>query len=324
MKNKDAEKIYNSVKQKISISNFLEEDNKVMKKSKHSIYRSVAVACCAVILMTGVVFGKDIGTFIINLFGYNASDGVQIAVDNGYLEKVETDFIESDGIAFAVDSFFIDDYNLDINFKIKLSDKYDSRIMLGATLQDLKIVDENGNIVFVTHELETEMAKADGTIGTENFKPHFWGGYSMGGEEVAEDELMYHLVAYGSEEHKIANAKELNISFSKIYIKKDNNENIINTNYTGNWAFKVEVPEDMYNRENIIYRVKKCNDKNTKVSYAILSNTAFKIEIPETTTNKVDYKVLHSDSPKSIFDKIALQKEYVENSNGKRFERKYK
>ena len=320
MKNKDAEKVYNSVKQKISISNFLEEDNEVMKKSKHSIYRSVAVACCTVILMTGVVFGKDIGTFIINLFGYNASDGVQTAVDNGYLEKVETDFIESDGIAFAVDSFLIDDYNLDINFKIKLSDKYDSKIMLGATLQDLKIVDENGNIVFVTHELETEMAKADGTIGTENFKPHFWGGYSMGGEEVAEDELMYHLVAYGSEEHKIANAKELNISFSKIYIKKDNNENIINTNYTGNWAFKVEVPEDMYNRENIIYKVKKCNDKNTKVGYAILSNTAFKIKIPETTTNKVDYEILHSDLPKSIFDKIALQKEYVENSNGKRFE----
>jgi hypothetical protein len=56
------------------------------------------------------------------------------------------------------------------------------------------------------------------------------------------------------------------------------------------------------------------------VGYAILSNTAFKIKIPETTTNKVDYEILHSDSPKSIFDRIALQKEYVETSDGKRFE----
>ena len=320
MKNKDTEKIYNDVKRKISISNFVEEENEVMVKNKHSIFKSIAVACCMVLSITGVVFAKDIGNFINNLFGYNASDGVQTAVENGYIKEVEPTYIESDGIEFSVDSFLIDDYNFDINFKMKLSDKYDSKIMQGADLQDLKILDENGNIVFATMEVEQEMAKENGTLGTENFKPQFWGGYSMGGNIIEENELIYHLVAYGSEEHKIPKAKELNISFSKIFIKKDNNEKIINTTYTGNWNFKVDVPEEMYKRENIVYRVKKCNDENTKVGYAILSNTAFKIEIPETTTDKVDYEILHSDSPKSIFDKIALGKEYVETSDGKKFE----
>ena len=192
--------------------------------------------------------------------------------------------------------------------------------MEGADLQDLRILDENGNIVFVTSEVETEMAREDGTIGTERFTPHFWGGYSMGGKEISDNELIYHLTAYGSEEHKIARAKELNISFSKIFVRKDNMENIMNTTYTGNWNFKVDVPEEMYKRENIIYKVKSCNDENTKIGYAILSNTAFKIEIPETTTDKVDYEILHSSSPKSIFDKIALGKEYVETSDGKKFE----
>lgn len=320
MKNKDTEKIYNDVKRKISISNFVEEENEVMIKNKHSIFKSIAVACCMVLSITGVVFAKDIGNFINNLFGYNASDGVQTAVDNGYIKEVEQKYIETDGIEFSVDSFLIDDYNLDINFKMRLTDKYDSKIMQGAILQDLKILDENGKIVFATMEVEQEMARENGTLGTENFKPQFWGGYSMGGNIIEENELIYHLVAYGSEEHKIPKAKELNISFSKIFIKKDNNEKIINTTYTGNWNFKVDVPEDMYKRENIVYRVKKCNDENTKVGYAILSNTAFKIEIPETTTDKVDYEILHSDSPKSIFDKIALQKEYVETSDGKKFE----
>ena len=320
MKNKDTEKIYNDVKRKISISNFVEEENEVMVKNKHSIFKSIAVACCMVLSITGVVFAKDIGNFINNLFGYNASDGVQTAIDNGYIKEVEPTYIESDGIEFSVDSFLIDDYNLDINFKMKLSDKYDSKIMQGADLQDLKILDENGNIVFATMEVEQEMAKENGTLGTENFEPQFWGGYSMGGNIIEENELIYHLVAYGSEEHKIPKAKELNISFSKIFINKDNNEKIINTTYTGDWNFKVDVPEEMYNRENIIYKFKSCNDENTKVGYAILSNTAFKIEIPETTTNKVDYEILHSDSPKSIFDKIALGKEYVETSEGKKFE----
>ena len=320
MRDKETEKIYNDVKRKISISNFVEEEKEVMLKNKHSVIKSIAVACCMVLSITGVVFAKDVGNFINNLFGYNASDGVQTAVENGYIKEVDPVFIESDGIELSVDSFLIDDYNLDINFKMKLSDKYDSKIMQGADLQDLKILDENGNIVFATMEVTEEIAKENGTLGTEKFNPLFWGGYSMGGETINENELIYHLVAYGSEEHKIANAKELNISFSKIFIKKDNNEKIINTTYTGDWNFKVDVPEDMYKRENIIYKLKKCNDKNIKVGYAILSNTAFKIEIPEITTNKIDYEILHSSSPKSIFDKMALQKEYVETSDEKRFE----
>ena len=136
MKNNDTEKIYNDVKRKISISNFVEEENEIMVKNKHSIFKSIAVACCMLLSITGVVFAKDIGNFINNLFGYNASDGVQTAVENGYVKEVEPAYIESDGIEFSVDSFLIDDYNLDINFKMKLSDKYDSKIMQGADLQE--------------------------------------------------------------------------------------------------------------------------------------------------------------------------------------------
>ena len=99
-----------------------------MVKNKYSIFKSIAVACCMVLSITGVVFAKDIGNFVSNFFGGSASDGVQTAVDNGYLKEVEPKYVESEGIEFAVDSFLIDDYNLDINFKMKLSNKYDSKI----------------------------------------------------------------------------------------------------------------------------------------------------------------------------------------------------
>lgn len=321
MENNFNETIIKNVKQKIAISEFLIEEKEDMKFKNMKIIKSIGIAVCMIFCITGVVFAKDIGEFIKNIFGGNASDGVQIAVDNGYIENVNSDYIDSDGIKIAVDSFLIDDYNLDINFKMKLADKYDSKIMQGATLQDLKIVDENGEIVFATMEVEQEMAIENGTIGTENFVPQFWGGYSMGGNITAEDELIYHLVAYGSDEHKIPKVKELNISFSKIFIKKDNNEKIINNTYTGNWNFKLNVPKEMYDQEITLYKAIKCNDENTNIGeYGMLSNTAFKISIPESTTDKVDYKLLNSDSPKSIFDRIAFQKEYVETENGKRFE----
>lgn len=319
MNNKDTEKIYNDVKRKISISNFVEEENEVMVKNKHSIFKSIAVACCMVLSITGVVFAKDIGNFINNLFGYNASDGVQTAIDKGYIQEVEPTYIESDGIEFSVDSFLIDDYNFDMNLKIKLSDKYNVKEMQRLKPLDMKVIDENNEIVFLTHEEETRIAEENKTAGTPNFHPLFWGGYSMNGDIISENEIMLHLTAYGSEEHKIPKSKKLYVTFTKV-INMISLEESKNNIYVGDWKFELEVPEEMYNRENIIYKFKSCNDENTKVGYAILSNTAFKIEIPETTTNKVDYELLHSNSPKSIYDKIALGKEYVETSDGKRFE----
>ena len=315
------ENIIKNVKQKIAISEFLIEEKEDMNFINMKIIKSIGIAVCLMFCITGVVFAKEIGEFIMSAFGGNASDGVQVAVDNGYIENVNSDYIDSDGIKIAVDSFLIDDYNLDINFKMKLTDKYNSKIMEGAILQDLKIVDENDKIVFATMEVEQEMARENGTIGTEDFIPQFWGGYSMGGNITEENELIYRLVAYGTDEHKIPKCKELNISFSKIFIKKDNNENIINNTYTGNWNFKLNVPEEMYNSEIVFYKAIKCNDKNTTIGeYGMLSNTAFKISIQESTTDRVDYELLHSDSPKSIFDRIAFQKEYVETDDGKRFE----
>ena len=52
-----------------------------------------------------------------------------------------------------------------------------------------------------------------------------------------------------------------------------------------------------------------------------ISNTAFKISIPFTTTDKIDYEALYDrENMKSIYSLIALQKEYVETSDGKCFD----
>ena len=75
----------------------------------------------------------------------------------------------------------------------------------------------------------------------------------------------------------------------------------------------------MYNREIVAYKVKSCSDESTVVGDATLSNTSFRIAIPLSTTDKVNYELLNTSTPKSIFDKMAFQKEFVETSDGKRF-----
>ena len=75
MNNKQKEKILENVKLKISISNFEKEEKIEMRKTSKSTLKIAAIACCVMLSITGVVFAKDIGNFVKEIFGGNASEG---------------------------------------------------------------------------------------------------------------------------------------------------------------------------------------------------------------------------------------------------------
>ena len=58
------EKILENVMLKISISNFEKEEELEVKKSNRNIFKIVTVACCLLLITTGITFAKDIGKFI--------------------------------------------------------------------------------------------------------------------------------------------------------------------------------------------------------------------------------------------------------------------
>ncbi|MBO4292986.1 MAG: DUF4179 domain-containing protein [Clostridia bacterium] len=313
------EELKEKLKFKIAISQMKEKEKMATNKDKRRISKWIGIAACLVFATTGIVFAKDIGAFFSNLFGGNSSDGVQTAVDNGYVEKAETQYIEAEGMEISVDSFLVDDYNFDMNLKIKLDNRYDINEMRNLQPLDMRVVDENNEIVFLTSEADKMIAEENKTAGTPNYHPLFWGGYGMNGDIISENEIMFHLTAYGSEEHKFPKSKKIYVTFTKV-VNRIGMDGSFKDAYKGDWSFELDVPEEMYNRELIIYKVKSCSDNKTKVENATLSSTAFKISISEITTDKIDYELLNKRPPKKVSDMIALQKEYVENSNGKRFE----
>lgn len=306
--NKQNEKILENVKLKISISNFEKEKKKKMRKTSKNITKIAAVACLAIISITGVVFAENIGNFVKNLFGANTSDGVDIAVNNGYLAEIETEPQSADGIEINVDSLVMDDFNFAMNFNFKVDEKHNVDEFESIQIEDLKIVDETGKTVFVTHTHEDAM--------------EYTGAYSFFANKRGEREFIVSLSATGNPE-AFPKSKYLTVTFSKLKTGKliylNNIEQKQVSCYEGNWKFEVEVPEEFYKRESVVYRVKSCSDDKTVLTKAVLSNTAFKIALT-TTTDKIDYELLHTSTPKSIYDKIALQKEYVENSKGEKFE----
>lgn len=304
-------KIYENVKLKIAISNFEEEEKLKMRRTNKNIFKVVSVACVAIISITGVAFAKDIGNFIKNLFGKNTSDGVDIAVNNGYVAELETEVQSAEGIEISVASLIMDDFNFAMNFNLTLDEKYDIDEFDGVQFDDLKIVDEIGKTVFVMPEYDTEL--------------EYKGAYSFLANKKDEKNLTVSLSATGSSE-TFPKSKHLTVTFTKLTTSKlvyiDNVEQKERRTHQGNWQFEVEVPEEFYNRETTIYKAKSCSDNSIDINRitATLSNTAFKISIPEIITDKVDYELLHTSTPKSIYDKIALQKEYVETNDGKKFE----
>lgn len=316
MKNKQNEKILENVKLKISISNFDKEEKIVMKKTSKNILKVGAVACCLVVSITGVVFAKEIENFVKNLFGANTSDGVDTAVNNGYVADVKTEYQNADGIEIQIDSILMDDFNFDINFNVKVSDEYDIDEFEHIDLEDLKVRDEAGKIVFDTHTLME--GKTEEEIEKEE---HYMGSYSFLPQKINDNQLKVSLSATGNPE-PFPKSKHLTVSLTKIRIWKYIEEERTDKVYEGNWNFEIDVPEEFYNRETIIYKAKSCNDDSININeiVASLSSTALKISIPEMETNKVNYEALCNYDGVSIYNMIALQKEYVETSDGKKFE----
>ncbi len=310
MMNKQNEEILKNVKLKISISKFEEEEEKEMKINKVHIGKIGLVACCMIVSITGIVFAKDISIYLKNFFGANSSDGVDIAVNNGYMSELNTEYQKADGIDIKVESILMDDFNFDMNFNVKINEQYNIDNFEHIDFEDLKIVDENANIVFDTHAITQNTAEK-----------HYRGSYSFLPNKISENEFRVSLSATGNPE-LFPKSKHLKVDLSKIRTWQYVNEERTDKVYEGNWHFEIDVPEEFYNRESIIYKAKSCNDNSININEikATLSKTALKIYIPEMKTNKVNYNALHNYDGVSISNMIAIQKEYVETSDGKRFE----
>ena len=110
--------------------------------------------------------------------------------------------------------------------------------------------------------------------------------------------------------------KHLKVSLTKIRTYKYIDGKRIDKVYEGDWNFEIDVPKEFYNRTTTIYKATKCNESGININSIIasVSNTAFKISIPEIKTDKVNYTALRDYDGVSIYNMIALQKEYIETS----------
>lgn len=280
-------------------------------------------------ITSGVVFAKNIKELFENLyenmFG-NYNNGITTAVENGYIQDIDMEYIESNNIKVKVDQITMDNYNLGIIFNIELNEDIPLSEVYDINFKNILIMDENNNVIFAEYENqddfvkyceENNLDKGKYGIGYANCA---WNGRIL---NTQGNNVIY---SFYTTSEKFPASKNLNINFDSIYllnyhIYDEENEQVLDNHFStikGDWKMNINLEEMQKERKSIEYFVININDKNTSVENASLSMSNMRLELV-TNSNKIDFKKLQKRERVNVIDMIPFHESYIETSSGERF-----
>lgn len=308
------------------IKNTLNNQNNNTYYKYKKIIKKVACFILVIVLATSVIFAKDILAYIRYLLKTNSSKGEQTAIDNGYIEEVNMKYINSNGVNVRVSEILMDDYNLSILFNIEIPETESVESVYNVNLSNLVITDEQNNVLVLSlenSERYEEFYKENNIQERNRNIAYNKGAYY--GEIITSygRTIEYKYMTYSEEFPK---SKKINISFDKIVLSNKNSYD--KTVIEGEWNIEVNLPEEMYNRETLIYNAKNSTEDILIKSFKV-SNTGTKIELitkwgdpvyteedsEEEKTRKTEEFFNNAHSVQNIL----VKNEYIENSNGEKF-----
>lgn len=297
-------------------------------KKIHKMKLLIVISFCTLSITTSIVFAKDIMNFVKGIFP-NVSDGVENAIENGYIQDSQMEYIENDKIEIKIDNILMDDYNLDIAFNIKLKDNLNKDKISNFYIPNLLITDENDNIIVAKFENETRYEQFCAERNIEKEYKNIAYGDGSENSKITKHIEDYYIYSYTTHSSQFPKSQKLKIVFDKIIIK--DRTSAMET-LEGNWKIEFDLSEEFYNRESLIYEMKECNVEDLRITNAAVSKTGMKITLETKWGNAVynendseeqkKEKIeqwLHRDNMLEEISILLIDNEYVENSNGAKF-----
>ncbi len=248
------------------------------------------------ILMTGVTFGKDIISYLKNIFSLSSlgqnNEGVLNAIENKqWIQNVDMDLINLDNeYGINVKYIIVDEINIYILFE--LENKQGNNIEFDRiSITDLKLTDNNSNLIY--------------DIGVADEQLY---GKISGWKKIENDENNKILELLYIFSEGFPNIKTLKFDFSRVVLYNDKNPSYNKTIYMDNKNFSIEINEKFIsqNKKDIKLEIKKNRD-NMIVKKAVITETGFYAVI-KTNNHNVKLK-LSSEKFSKICEKQLL---YVE------------
>lgn len=223
-------------------------------KAKVRVPQIVVYLFSIIIISTGVVFANEIVDFVKSLF-INTTNSIDKAVENGYVQQINMDYIYDNNIGIKIDNIIIDDTNIDISIVYKVNDVSIELI----ELYEYEIRDQNNNLIY---ELNTnnnnELSEGSHLIKYND-------SVKLDNNEFNESLLIV--------SNKFNNYNKLRFKINSIRIKK-NNEFYIQS---GKWIFEQDIDTKVLNRKKYTYII---DFNNVFESYDInITETSLKMEL---------------------------------------------
>lgn len=259
---------------------------------KFNIRKMAVAICTTLIITTGIVHANEIRDYVISKFYYNHDQGIDEAINNGYI-----DLIDENQIAFGIKSdemsieayetdiiikdMLMDDYNLNFTFSIDVSDKINIKNYDNYIMHNILIADENCNILYCgSKKLFDEYCK-NNRLNYDYFEEneHVMNG-SMTGYIVNRDyennKLDFVCSIINDREKKYPKSEKLLIVIDKFVLEsKEIEPKGNNVEIDGRWELMVNVDEKFVERGCVDYKVKDNIYNDIDIIEAKLTNTGF-------------------------------------------------
>ena len=253
------EKLKNEIKAKIAISKFYEEDM-AMKNNKNYLVKIAVSVCACLILTSGIVFAKDIENIIRKIFK-NTSPAIERAVDQGYIQNIENDFVYDKDIGIKVDNIVLDDLNLNVSIKFENKDKNIASIRFNKFI----LSTDTNEIIYDSNQQYVTDIKDVYTATYINWKEQ---------PEKLEDNIFADSILFTLGEHS-KEKKELIFKIQSLDITYIDNTK---EELYGEWNFNLKITEKMRKNQTIKYVLQEENEYIESCT-GTLSATGLKIEL---------------------------------------------
>lgn len=239
-----------------AIENAFKDKHKEKSTTIIMLKRVAVFILCIGIVTATTVYAKDIINFITSIFT-NSNPGIDTAVDNGYVQNVDMDFITYNDVGIKVDYLLMDDHNLDISFVYKY---YGEMINLkNMKYANLTIKDEENNILcFISEDITNTNVLATSVDSTSE-------------QQFIDSTTIRDSLLVTSKE--FPNCQTLYVEISKMTLALD--EEIKNIN--GNWNFSINVDDKIVTRNS--YEYSSTDDFYIDTIKNSITATSFSIEL---------------------------------------------
>ncbi len=320
------------------------------KNGVHNWLKVAAVVCIGITATGGIAFATR--KYIKNTREKSFGLGKEIdnVVEKGYIKNTNMDYVSSkvlivEGNQYTVGTkitdFLMDDINLSAHFDFEFSEAINEigsiANLTNIEIVDLIVTDENNNIVYNNDKESFEKFCTENSLDYKfnEFNEHYYAnGLNNFINYKNENNIVFTYNMYTSGQYP--KSKQLNFRFTKIKLQEKDKDEII---LDGNWQLSVSIPEKMYNRQTISYKVTSCSNSDFNITTAMLYEDRFELgaviskvqkpddsefigllnQYPEGITENTDKEI--REKFERLYKEILppIGEEYIENQNGQKF-----